>query len=130
MVVLDTSFLIDLLRRRPEATALLVALERDEVPCRTTVMNVLELYRGAWLSSVPERNRRECVELIASIEVLTISDRTFDIYGACCRELAAQGRQIGGYDGVIAALALEYDGSIVTRDEHFRRIPGLQIVEY
>lgn len=38
-----------------------------------------------------------------------------------------RGRLIGDFDTLIAATALEYDLTIVTRDPDFQRVPGLKI---
>ncbi|MGB9940070.1 PIN domain-containing protein [Methanosarcina sp.] len=50
MPVLDTSFIVDLLRGKNEALQKLDEMEAQEIPLSTTEINVLELYRGAYLS--------------------------------------------------------------------------------
>ena len=54
MPVLDTTFLVDLLRKRPAACRKLNELEEGEAFLATTCMNVLELYRGVYLSFAVE----------------------------------------------------------------------------
>jgi hypothetical protein len=56
MPVLDTSFLVDLLRGRKKAAILLAELEGRGAILATTPITVLELYRGAFFSADPERN--------------------------------------------------------------------------
>jgi predicted nucleic acid-binding protein len=50
LIVLDTSFIVDLLRGRERAQEMLFRLEDEGESVCTTSINVLELYRGAFLS--------------------------------------------------------------------------------
>jgi hypothetical protein len=54
MPVLDTSFIIDLIRHKPEAFRVLETIEKEGLTPATTSITILELYRGAYLSSSPE----------------------------------------------------------------------------
>jgi predicted nucleic acid-binding protein len=52
-------------------------------------------------------------------------------YGRAYRYLHENGRLIGGNDLWIAATALAYKMPVVTRNAgHFRRVPGVEVVEY
>ena len=51
MVVLDTSFLIDLIKKDKRAMAKLVALEEENEMICTTIINALELFKGVYRSS-------------------------------------------------------------------------------
>jgi len=44
--------------------------------------------------------------------------------------LREEGKPVGYFDGLIAAIALGYDGEIVTCIHHFDSIPGLQVRRY
>lgn len=51
-------------------------------------------------------------------------------YAAVMAELKAAGRPIPTNDLWIAAIALEHNGRLLTRDQHFRSVPGLRIVSW
>ena len=52
-------------------------------------------------------------------------------YGRAYRHLCDNGRLIGANDLWIAATGLAYQMPVVTRNlDHFRRVPGLDVVSY
>ncbi|HOO54151.1 MAG TPA: type II toxin-antitoxin system VapC family toxin [Methanothrix sp.] len=128
MPILDTSFLVDLLRRREEALALLAELEGRGASLCTTPITALELYRGAFLSANPERSLAAAKKLLDSLAVLPLDDEAAIVFGALAARLRSEGRRIGDFDEVIAAIALAREREIVTRDEHFREVAGLSVV--
>ncbi|MDK2916597.1 MAG: tRNA(fMet)-specific endonuclease VapC [Euryarchaeota archaeon] len=130
MPTLDTSLLVDLIRHDPEALRTLEAMEREGLPLATTAINALELYRGAFLSASVQGNLREVEAILRALIELPITDETYRIFGALATELQENGRPIGDFDEVIAAVTLANDGEIVTRDHHFTRVPGLKVRTY
>jgi tRNA(fMet)-specific endonuclease VapC len=130
MPVLDTTFLVDLLRKRQAAYRKLQDLEEKGVFLATTSMNVLEIYRGAYLSSDVERNLSLIGSILEALPVLPLTDEIYPVFGEISAQLARQGTTAGDFDEIIAAIALCYDGVIVTRDAHFSKIPGIVVEEY
>lgn len=130
MPTLDTSLLVDLIRHDPEAMRTLAAMEREGLPLATTAINALELYRGAFLSASVQENLRGVEAIMKALIELPITDETYRILGALAAELQGRGSRIGDFDEVIAAITLAGDGEIVTRDDHFTRVPGLKVKTY
>ena len=128
MPVLDTSFIVDLLRGRKAATALLAELEGRGAILATTPITVLELYRGAFLSADPERNMAAAKKILGSLIVLPLDDDAATVFGTLSARLRSEGKKIGDFDEVIAAIALCRDREIVTGDVHFREVAGLVVV--
>jgi predicted nucleic acid-binding protein len=128
MPILDTSFLVDLLRGRGEALALLAELEGRGASLCTTPITVLELYRGAFLSANPERSLAAAKKLLDSLVVLPLDDEATIVFGALSARLRSEGRRIGDFDEVIASIALARDREMVTRDGHFREVAGIKVV--
>ena len=129
MPVLDTSFLVDLIYGKNEALTLLSRLEEDGVLC-TTVMNALELYKGAYLSNKPTENLNKVKRVLGTLSVLPIDKSVYTVFGASSASLKANGRSIGDFDTVIVAIVLCYDGKLVTSDTHFHEVPGLEVIEF
>jgi len=130
MPVLDTSFLVDLIRGDEQALEALARLEEVYHDFSTTVINLLELFRGAYLSERREENMAEVMELVRGLDSLGIGWESCQIYGTLSASLKEKGVRVNEFDVVIAALALEGDGMIVTRDRHFKGIPGLEVIDY
>lgn len=124
MPTLDTSLLVDLIRHDPEAMRTLEAMEQEGLPLATTSINILELYRGAFLSASAQENIREVEAIIQALIELPVTDETYRIFGALAAELRENDRPIGDFDKVIAAIALTGDGEIVTRDRPLSGFPG------
>ncbi len=129
MPVLDTSFLVDLIRGQNNALTFLSGLEGDKALC-TTVMNALELYRGAYLTQKPRENVGKIERILGTLTILSIDDPVYIAFGALSASLKSTGRPIGDFDTVIASIALCYDGKIVTKDIHFYEVPGLKVIDY
>ncbi len=130
MPILDTSFLVDLLRGRGEAQELLAELEEKSAPIFTTPITALELYRGAHLSKDPEKNLGVVEKVLASLLVLPLNEEACMVFGALSARLRSDGKKIGEFDEVIAAIALCCDQEIVTKDEHFLKVPNLKVLKY
>jgi tRNA(fMet)-specific endonuclease VapC len=52
---------------------------------------------------------------------------TAEVFGGVRADLRRQGKLIPDLDLLIAATALRHNLTVVNRDEHFRRIPGLKL---
>ncbi|MDM7920362.1 MAG: type II toxin-antitoxin system VapC family toxin [Methanosarcina sp.] len=130
MPVLDTSFIVDLLRGREEALQKLAEMEAQEIPLSTTEINVLELYRGAYLSGKTHQNLEEIKKLLECFQVLKLEESVYEVFASLSARLLSEGKTIGVSDELIAAIILCHDGKIVTRDNHFKEVPGLEVVGY
>ncbi|HIH93152.1 TPA: type II toxin-antitoxin system VapC family toxin [Methanosarcina acetivorans] len=130
MPVLDTSFIVALLRGEPEAHQKLAEMEAEEVPLSTTEINVLELYRGAYLFRKKYQNLEEIKKLLECFQVLELEEPVYEIFASLSARLLSEGKPIGAFDELIAAITLLQEEQIVTRDEHFKRVPGLEVITY
>jgi predicted nucleic acid-binding protein len=130
MPVLDTSFIVDLLRGREEAHQKLAEMEAQEILLSTTEINVLELYRGAYLSRKTHQNLEEIKKLLECFQVLELEESVYEVFASLSARLLSEGKPIGAFDELIAAITLLQEEQIVTRDEHFKKVPGLELISY
>ena len=128
-LILETTFLVDFERenRRGTPGAALAFLEaHEEARLHITFTVAGELAAGM---SLADRPRWE--EFLAPFHILAFSADVSWEYGKAYRYLRDNGLLIGGNDLWIAATALAYGMPVVTRNaDHYRRVPGLQVVEY
>lgn len=130
MPVLDTSFIVDLLRGRKEALQKLAEMEAQEISLSTTEINVLELYRGAYLSRKTHQNLEEIKKLLKSFQALELEDSIYEVFASLSASLLSRGKSIGAFDELIASIVLCYDEKIITRDNHFKEVPELEVIMY
>ena len=84
-----------------------------------------ELYFGAYQSQCTAANLKRINDFIAINTILNCDAITGDHYGQIRLKLKAKGRPIPENDIWIAAIALRYDLTLVTRDEHFNEVDNL-----
>lgn len=85
-----------------------------------------ELYFGAYKSSRVAFNAARIEEFSAGNTILPCDADTGKWYGQIKQELKLKGSPIPENDIWIAAVARQYDLTLVTRDDHFQRIPNFQ----
>jgi tRNA(fMet)-specific endonuclease VapC len=119
--LLDTNTVIALFARDASVESHLEAA--DEVLLPTITLG--ELYYGARKSSRPDANAARIDELASVTPVLACDASTARRYGDIKNQLRAQARPIPENDVWIAAIALQHDLVLATRDEHFAAVEGL-----
>jgi len=129
MPVADTSFIVDLIRRDQGALACYQGFENAGTALFTTGITALELYKGAFVSKKGE-NVAKVHAILELFAVLPVEETVYEAFGKLSAGLNLQGQSIGDFDEVIAAIALCHDGAIITRDRHFGKIPGLEVIGY
>lgn len=89
-----------------------------------------ELYYGAYRSARVEENFRRIDEFSSFVEVLPCDAQTAKEYGRIKNMLRQAGHPIPENDIWIAAIALQHDLSVVSRDTHFREVPVLSVEKW
>jgi tRNA(fMet)-specific endonuclease VapC len=125
-VLLDTSVVIPYLKGDASIRQQIQALPVLYLPM--TVVG--ELYCGAYASRHHARVLQEIRSFFDSVVMLGQSEKTAECYGRIRAELAKAGTPIPENDIWIAALAREQAMSLVTRDAHFERISGLDVLKW
>lgn len=129
MPLADTSFIVDLMRRDHGALSCYREFEEQGTMLLTTGISALELYKGAFVSK-NSNNLTKVKTILELFIVLPVDETIYEAFGRMSAGLYMQGNPIGDFDEVIAAIALCNDGSIITRDHHFEKIPGLKVIAY
>lgn len=128
-LILETTFLIDLEREHNRGTpgrAMAFLEEHDTARLYLTFTVAGELAAGASL-----RERERWTRFIAPFYVLASNAEVSWEYGQAFQHLQKNEQLIGTNDLWIAATALAYQMPVVTRNvEHYRRVPGLDVMEY
>ncbi len=122
-VALDTNRLIDLFRGDAELAQRLEICEEVWIP----LVVLGEIKAGFYGGTQQRRNEVLLNRLLAksSVEVLIPGRETAEHYARLFVQLKRAGTPIPDNDLWIAALVLEHDLMLITRDRHFERIPQL-----
>lgn len=126
-MILDSSFLIDLMADDAGARAKLDELVADATPLTVSSLSVTEVRRGLRRTAAREQFDDVMGELTVVPYGYPEARRAADLL----RRLDEAGDAIGAVDAMIAATALERDEKLLTRNLHeFRRVDGLRASPY
>ena len=125
-LVLDTSVVVAALRGLPGIAERLDRVERLWLPL--TALGELEL--GVELASNPVPQRAALDAFLSVVAILPASTNTTRHYARLRGALARSGTPIPENDVWIAAVALEHNWPLATRDAHFTRVPGLVVQDW
>lgn len=124
--LLDTNIIIGLFADEVAVKNRLAQADEIFVPS----IAVGQLYYGARKSGRSKENLERIEEFAANNTVLGCDVQTARHYGEVKQQLRLKGRPLPENDIWIAALALQYDLTLVTRDAHFKEIENLQTVAW
>ncbi len=127
-MIADTSFVIDLLKGKKEALQ-----KKEKIPpsegVSTTTITIFELWSSArYMTPSEEESIKEITE---ETTIETLTPESAKRAGIICSDLKKKGQEIDNEDCLIAAICLEKNKTLLTRNkEHFTRIPGLKVEWY
>lgn len=128
MASLDSTFLIDLLRRVPAAVARLEQLEHHRELRFITPPAAAEVMVGA--HGFGGKSLTAAEDLIRSLQWLEFDWESCRLAGRIEAGLIARGEPMSASDLFIAAVSLRHGQRLITRDRGFDRVPGLKVETY
>ncbi len=121
--LLDTNIVIALFARDRTVEQQLARSKVILLPC----IVVGELYFGAYKSTRIAENIARIQEFTAKNRILVCDQDTAHKYGQIKSALKAKETPLPENDMWVAAIALQYELTLVTRDEHFRAIERIRL---
>lgn len=96
-----------------------------------SIITIGELLYGAYKSERKIENLGKVHRIADLFPVIEISMTIIDAFAHLKAELAGKSKTVDEFDLLIGATALSMNYSIVTNNEkHFRKIPGLELVNW
>lgn len=130
-MILDTTFLIDLMKENPSAVRRLNDMERNKITQNIASPTLYELYVGITLSTKPEKEKKKVLDTLTSMNILGLNAKSAAKAGEVQGKLIKEGTMIDPEDAMIAGIALLSNETILTKNvEHFSRIRNLIIETY
>ena len=120
-MILDTNALSAFVDGNAEVGAALRRHARAAVP----VIVLGEFRYGIAASRHRTQYEKWLDTFLPEFEILPVTEETARAYATVRRALKRAGRPIPANDAWIAALAIQHDHAILSRDEHFDAVPGV-----
>ncbi len=126
MILLDTDVLIDLVTKDEETVVLLERLWEQGETLGTTSLNIAEILRGA---NRDHATLQATLGILAGLAEVPFGPGAAKRFGQFMHQLDRAGASVPVVDGMIAAVALEQGGRLVTRNRRgFERLAGLEVL--
>lgn len=124
-IVLDTDVLVSDLRGKTSFLR-----DSEDRASATTVVNAFELFHGAYRSRESSVNLTATRGLLSSLRVLGLEVKAAERAGEVLAEAQKSGENLEIRDLLVGCIAREEGLSLLTYNiRHFRKIPGLSVVD-
>jgi tRNA(fMet)-specific endonuclease VapC len=125
--LIDSDWVADYLKGYRAAVQLLTGLPPDGLSI--SIITYGEVYEGIYFGHAPKQHEADFLRFVRGVTVLPVSRLVARRFARIRGTLRAQGALIPAPDLLIAATALTYDLTLVTRNRrHFDRITGLTLL--
>jgi tRNA(fMet)-specific endonuclease VapC len=122
-MLLDTSIVIEFFR----GNTIVKARLQKEASLAIPYVVLGELLFGAYRSANAGKHTGQIKRFLANCDILSADAETADQYARIKTTLLQMGKPIPENDIWIAAIATQYNLKLLTRDNHFNHIGGLQL---
>ena len=129
-MLLDTDFVINVMRMVPRAQARFEALLDEDVDLAISTMTLVELYHGLGRLDGAPRERERIERMVHRLDPVPLDAPIAAKAGVIHGTLARGGRPIAIPDAIIAATALARDEELLSLNHrHFARVPDLRLAD-
>lgn len=130
-MILDTSFLVDVMNDDPDALDAVDEIEAAGVTQRIPAQAVYELYVGVGYTDTPRAEQRKIEAVLETRPVVETTARVARKAGRVDGQLRSDGERLDPGDVIIGAVGLVLDEPVLTGNPgHFERIPDLAVEAY
>lgn len=124
--LLDTNIVIALFANDSALVDKIVDIQDISIPA----IVIGELFYGAKKSGRSQENSRRIDEFVSDNAILNCDVTTAQFYGDIKNNLRKKGNPIPENDIWIAAIASQYNLTLISRDKHFEEIDELQLEKW
>jgi tRNA(fMet)-specific endonuclease VapC len=127
-ILFDTCFLIDLEREKKKGAGVAMGFLKEHA---SAIPMISAVTAGGFMEGFDDVNHPACQAMLQCFQVLPLTAETARCYAKVTRKLRLSRQLIGANDLWIAAVAMEHDLPLVTRNVHeFSRVSGLKLMGY
>ncbi|MBS3080510.1 type II toxin-antitoxin system VapC family toxin [Candidatus Pacearchaeota archaeon] len=126
-LLIDTDVLVDLLRNKYEIINWFKD-NNDKFKFATTIINIFELYTGAYRSNNEDKEIKNVQDIIDRFIIFNLSLESVEEAGKQRARLEKQGHPLESRDIFIGSIAVTHNLPLKTNNKkHFERIEGLNL---
>lgn len=130
-MILDTSFIIDLMNGDEGAVDTAQKLEHSDALPKIPTMTLMELYIGVGYLEDGNAELDKIKNVVSSLPIIHLDDGIAKRAGLLTGELKRNGESISRGDAVIGSTAAVYNEPVLTANvNEFERIEGLKVETY
>ena len=123
--LVDSDWVVDYLAGRQQAVSLLTSVWQDGIAI--SLITFGEIYEGIYYGRDPQRSEAVFRQFLRSVDVLPLNRSIMQRFARLRGDLRQRGQLIGDPDILIAATALYYNLTLLTRNKnHYQRVPLLR----
>ena len=130
MVLLDTTFIIDLMKEIPEALEKAKKLEKRSEEIRIPTPVLFELWEGIERADRSLEEEEEVLAVLESFLNLPLNPEHAKVAGRRSGELIEEGEMLDPIDVLIGGTAAAENEPLVTRNGDFERISEVEVEGY
>jgi len=128
MVSLDSTFVIDLLKRRAFAVEMAATFDREGTQVCISPPAAVEVLAGGQRLGGDYLQRVR--DLLTSLPLLPFDQEAIDTSARIAADLMSRGESLSEGDLLIAGISMRHGEEVVTRDRAFGRVRGLSVRFY
>ena len=130
-VCLDTTFLIDFLRGEEATRTTYLRLKSEGHNFTTTTIKAFEIFRGVDKRGRIKGEEEAVRKLLSRLIVWNLDIEAAERCSRIYTDIERTGKPVGVNDCLAAAIAISNGcQKIVSEDEHFQKIPGIERISY
>lgn len=130
-MLVDTSFLVDVMRDDQGAVGKATELADENVPVLVGAPSIFELYVGVGLSLRSSEEKEKVLEVLKSLAQLPLDSQSAMRAGLIYAQRAKEGTKMDPEDAMLAGIAVENHQPLLTRNrKHFSGIADLKVETY
>ncbi len=130
-MILDTTFIIDLMNNDIKAVEKLRDLQKRGEAQIISSITIFELFSGLGHSKKQEKEKTKIINALRGQLIIHLDQDAAEKAGFIDGSLRKEGKAIGPLDTMIAGIALVKKEKVLTRNrKDFERIPGLEVESY
>ena len=123
--LVDSDWVVDYLAGKQQAVSLLTSVWQDGIAI--SLITFGEIYEGIYYGRDPQRSEAVFRQFLRSVDVLPLNRSIMQRFAHIRGDLRQRGQLIGDPDILIAATALYYNLTLLTRNKnHYQRVPLLK----
>ena len=127
MIVIDTSVLIDLEQGNPRTKERLAVLQKQYAGTIMLAAPTIWEYLDGILVNKPN-HFEDLREDLRRYRILHTTDESSVLFAKLKHRLKTMGKMMPDMDILIAAIALDFNCTVVTKDKHFSTIKELSVI--